>query len=69
MAYSTLVGRFYYRKLVKVPLAHWVDETWKPLLGYSLEIFLSHTGMVWLLVSHTGGFFSYSGFHLAGGWR
>jgi len=38
MSCFTLVGRFSYRKLVKIPLAHWVDETWKPLLGYSPEI-------------------------------
>jgi hypothetical protein len=39
MAMCTLVGRFSYRKLLQVPLEYWVEITWKPLLGYSPEIF------------------------------
>jgi hypothetical protein len=39
MALCTLVGRFSYCKLVQVPLEYWVETTWKPLLGYSPEIY------------------------------
>jgi hypothetical protein len=69
MACSTLVGRFSYRKLVKVSLAHWVDETWKPLLGYSPEIIYLTQGWFGFQFHTSEASFSYSGFQVVGGWR
>jgi hypothetical protein len=46
MALCTLVGRFSYCKFVQVPIESWVESTWKPLLGYSPEVFYVARG--WL---------------------
>jgi hypothetical protein len=44
MAMCMLVGRLSYRKFCHTPLEDWVASNWKPLLGYSLEVFYLSQG-------------------------
>jgi hypothetical protein len=38
LAMCSLVGRFTYREMGRLGLTIWMTKTWKPLLGYTLEM-------------------------------
>lgn len=38
LSLCAIVGRFSYRVLSKFDIDWWMEENWKPLLGYSPEV-------------------------------